>query len=145
MTTKTTQPNTIDHGDKRSYFGSRLAFYFAAIGFAVGYGNVWRFPSLAYEYGGGAFFIPYLLAIVLIGIPLLFLELVLGQVYQRGNISAFAVCHKRMRGVGVASIASNFMVSFFLSELLVFIILNQVKHQKILTTKLNLIHSSTFF
>ncbi len=54
---------------------SRLAFYFAAIGSAVGFGNVWRFPSLVYEYGGGAFFIPYVLALLLIGIPLLVLEL----------------------------------------------------------------------
>ncbi len=68
----------------------------------VGFDNVWRFPSLAYEYGGGVF-----------GIPVLFLEILLGQVYQRGGISVFAVCHKRMRGVGVASVACGFMVRFF--------------------------------
>jgi SNF family Na+-dependent transporter len=57
-----------------------LAFYFAAVGSAVGFGNVWRFPSLVYEYGGGAFFIPYALALFLIGIPLMVLEISLGQV-----------------------------------------------------------------
>jgi SNF family Na+-dependent transporter len=82
------------------------------ISLAVGFGNVWRFPSLAYEYGGGAFFIPYLLALFVIGIPMLFLEILLGQVYQRGDISVFAVCHKSMRGVGVASVACGFMVRF---------------------------------
>ena len=50
---------------------SRTAFYFAAVGSAVGFGNVWRFPVLVYEYGGGAFFIPYVLALIFVGIPIL--------------------------------------------------------------------------
>lgn len=66
-------------------WSSRLAFYFAAIGSAVGFGNVWRFPSLVYEYGGGAFFIPYVLALILVGIPLLVLEIALGQYYETGG------------------------------------------------------------
>jgi hypothetical protein len=49
-------------------WSSRPAFYFAAVGAAVGFGNVWRFPALMVEYGGGAFFIPYFLAFFLIGI-----------------------------------------------------------------------------
>ncbi|KAL7504516.1 hypothetical protein ACHAXN_002146, partial [Cyclotella atomus] len=46
---------------------------------AVGFGNIWRFPSLVYEYGGGAFFIPYAIAFFLIGIPLMVLEILLGH------------------------------------------------------------------
>ena len=80
---------------------------------AVGFGNIWRFPSLAYSYGGGAFFIPYILALFLIGIPVLFLEIALGQYFQRGDVSVFAVFHKRMRGVGVSSIGCGFIVSIF--------------------------------
>jgi SNF family Na+-dependent transporter len=53
---------------------SNLHFIVSAVGSAVGFGNVWRFPSLVYEYGGGAFFIPYVLALLTIGIPLLVLE-----------------------------------------------------------------------
>jgi SNF family Na+-dependent transporter len=71
----------------REKWSSRMAFYFAAVGSAVGFGNVWRFPSLSYRYGGGAFFIPYLLALFLIGIPVLFLEIALGQFYQTGEQS----------------------------------------------------------
>lgn len=67
-------------------WSSRLAFYFAAVGSAVGFGNVWRFPSLVYEYGGGAFFIPYVLALFFIGIPLLVLEISLGQYYETGGM-----------------------------------------------------------
>ena len=48
-------------------------------------GNVWRFPSLVYDYGGGAFFIPYALALFLIGIPILVLEIALGQYYEAGG------------------------------------------------------------
>lgn len=81
---------------------------------AVGFGNIWRFPSLAYSYGGGAFFIPYILALFLIGIPVLFLEIALGQYFQRGDVSVFAVFHKRMRGVGVSSIGCGFIVSIFI-------------------------------
>ena len=71
----------------RERWSSRTTFYFAAVGSAVGFGNVWRFPSLVYEYGGGAFFIPYCLALVFVGIPLLVLEIALGQYYETGGES----------------------------------------------------------
>ena len=70
---------------ERERWSSRTAFYFAAVGSAVGFGNVWRFPSLVYKYGGGAFFIPYVLALFLIGIPILVLEIALGQYYETGG------------------------------------------------------------
>lgn len=63
-------------------FGSRKAFIFAAIGSAVGLGNIWRFPYVAYEGGGGAFVIPYLVALLLAGIPLLFLDYSLGHRFR---------------------------------------------------------------
>jgi len=69
----------------RERWPSRTAFYFAAVGSAVGFGNVWRFPSLVYEYGGGAFFIPYCLALFFVGIPILVLEIALGQFYETGR------------------------------------------------------------
>lgn len=52
-------------------FSSRTVSIFAAIGSAVGLGNIWRFPYVAYEGGGGAFIIPYLCALLFAGIPLL--------------------------------------------------------------------------
>ncbi|KAL7534461.1 hypothetical protein ACHAWF_004840 [Thalassiosira exigua] len=75
-----------DHGpvQVRDRFSSRFAFFVAAIGSAIGFGNVWRFPSLVYEFGGGAFFLPYLLALFLFGIPLLVLEVAQGQHYEAG-------------------------------------------------------------
>ncbi len=51
----------------------------------VGFGNVWQFPSLVYEYGGAAFFIPYALAVIFVGLPILVLEVALGQYYETGG------------------------------------------------------------
>jgi SNF family Na+-dependent transporter len=51
----------------------------------VGFGNVWRFPSLVYEYGGAAFFISYALGVIFIGLPILVLEVALGQYYETGG------------------------------------------------------------
>ncbi len=72
-TTKTT---------KREGFSSRRVFIFAAIGSAVGLGNIWRFPYVAYEGGGGAFIIPYLIALLFFGIPLLYLDYSIGHRFR---------------------------------------------------------------
>lgn len=64
---------------QREVFATRGAFIFAAIGSAVGLGNIWRFPYIAYENGGGAFLIPYLVALLTAGIPLLFFTYALGH------------------------------------------------------------------
>jgi NSS family neurotransmitter:Na+ symporter len=63
----------------RGAFSGRAAFIFAAIGSAVGLGNIWRFPAVAYENGGGAFMIPYLIALLTAGIPLLFVDYAIGH------------------------------------------------------------------
>ena len=63
-------------------FSSRKVFIFAAIGSAVGLGNIWRFPYVAYEGGGGAFIIPYLCALLFAGIPLLYLDYAVGHRFR---------------------------------------------------------------
>ena len=68
--------------EKRERWAGRLPFIMAAIGSSVGLGNVWRFPYVAYESGGGAFLIPYFIALLTAGIPLVALEFGLGQMYQ---------------------------------------------------------------
>lgn len=69
---------------KRETFSGRRAFIFAAIGSAVGLGNIWRFPYTTYENGGGAFIIPYLVALLTAGIPLLFLDYAIGHRHRGG-------------------------------------------------------------
>lgn len=103
---------------ERERWSSRLAFYFAAVGSAVGFGNVWRFPSLAYRYGGGAFFVPYVLALLFVGLPILVLEVALGQHFETGDVGVFGSMHKRLRGVGLCSIACGYMLVTYYSMLL---------------------------
>ena len=74
---------------QREFWSSRIAFYFAAAGAAIGFGNVWRFPGLSVEYGGGAFFIPYFVALFIVGFPLSVLEIGFGQYFQTGDLGVF--------------------------------------------------------
>ena len=67
---------------KQESFNSRNYFILAAIGSAVGLGNIWRFPYVAYSNGGGAFILPYLIALLSAGIPLLFFDYAIGHRYR---------------------------------------------------------------
>ena len=78
----------------RDRWPSRALFVYAAIGSAVGLGNIWRYPYLAEKFGGGAFLIPYLIALFVAGIPLLILEFGLGQKMQKGAVDSFAAVKK---------------------------------------------------
>ncbi|HHE32239.1 MAG TPA: sodium-dependent transporter [Chlorobaculum parvum] len=85
---------------KRSMWGSRVGFILAAIGSAVGLGNIWRFPYLAYENGGGAFLIPYLVALFTAGIPLLILEFGIGHERIGSAPLAFRKMEKKWEWLG---------------------------------------------
>ena len=80
--TVTGDGNTIGKPQRRESFTGRGAFLIAAIGSAVGLGNIWRFPYVAYSNGGGAFIVPYLIALLTAGIPLLFLDYAVGHKFR---------------------------------------------------------------
>ena len=84
----------------REQWNSRTAFIMAAIGSAVGLGNVWRFPYVAYTSGGGAFLIPYFVALFTAGVPMLILEMGLGQRMQRGVPLAYGAINKKLQWFG---------------------------------------------
>ena len=73
----------------REHWGTRVGFILAAAGSAVGLGNIWRFPYMTGEHGGAAFIIIYLLAVVLLGYPLIINETVLGRFSQKSPVGAF--------------------------------------------------------
>lgn len=75
---------------ERQQWGSRVGFLLAAIGSAVGLGNIWRFSYMAYENGGGAFLVPYIIAFILAGVPLMVLENALGHKEEGSPPLAFA-------------------------------------------------------
>jgi len=85
---------------KRERWINRPAFVFAAIGSAAGLGNAWRFPYIAYQNGGGAFLIPFFIALFTAGIPLLILEYGLGQKMQAGAPGALGRIKKSLKSRG---------------------------------------------
>jgi len=99
-------------------WATRGAFLFAAIGSAVGLGNLWRFPYVAYENGGGAFFIPYLIALVTTGIPLLMLEFGLGRESGKASPGALAWLNKKFEGIGWFAALVITIVGFYYSAVL---------------------------
>ena len=92
-------------GEKREEWDSRLGFLLATIGSAIGVGNIWRFPYIAYKNGGGAFLLPYFIALLSVGIPLLLLEQGIGHTLRASAPLAFRKIAKKFEWVGWWSIA----------------------------------------
>ncbi|XP_019750842.1 sodium- and chloride-dependent GABA transporter ine [Hippocampus comes] len=100
----------MDKQESRPTWSSQIEFTLAGIGSAVGLGNIWRFPYLCFRSGGGAFLVPYFLMLVVLGIPLLHMELTIGQYTKRGPIHALAQLCPLLKGVGIASVAISFIM-----------------------------------
>ncbi len=87
--------------NNRSNFTSKIGFILAAAGSAVGLGNLWRFPYLAAQYGGGTFLLCYLILAVTFGFALMVAEIALGRKTRLSAIGAFAVLDKKYSFIGV--------------------------------------------
>ena len=87
-------------GAAKEAFSGRTMFIFAAIGSAVGLGNIWRFPYVAFDNGGGAFIIPYLVALLTAGIPLLMLDYAIGHRYRGSAPLSFRRLHPKLETIG---------------------------------------------
>lgn len=97
---------------KRGEWTGQLGFILSAIGSAVGLGNIWRFPGVAYESGGGAFLIPYVIALLTAGIPILFLDYAVGHRFRGSPPLAL----RRLAGrVGESIGWFQVMISFFIA------------------------------
>uniref|UniRef100_A0A3Q3WJN3 Transporter n=1 Tax=Mola mola TaxID=94237 RepID=A0A3Q3WJN3_MOLML len=92
-----------DDLNARGQWASKAEFLLAVAGQIIGLGNVWRFPYLCYKNGGGVFFVPYLLFLVLCGLPLFLLETSLGQYTSLGGVSAWRTICPLFGGLGYAS------------------------------------------
>uniref|UniRef100_A0A8C2Z729 Transporter n=1 Tax=Cyclopterus lumpus TaxID=8103 RepID=A0A8C2Z729_CYCLU len=93
-----------DLEDGRPAWNNKLEYILAQVGFSVGLGNVWRFPYLCQKNGGGAYLVPYFILLLLIGIPLFFLELAVGQRIRRGSIGVWNYVYPQLGGIGVSSL-----------------------------------------
>eukprot|EP00064_Thunnus_orientalis_P006926 superscaffoldBa00000745_g6945 len=109
---------TADSETQRPTWSGRLEFILATVGYAVGLGNVWRFPYLCYSSGGGAFMIPYLIMVFLCGIPLLVMEFTVGQYTRLGPVHALAKVCPLLKGVGLATVVISFVFSTYYNVLM---------------------------
>ena len=91
--------------EKRSSFSGNLGFILAAAGSAVGLGNLWRFPYLAAQYGGGIFLLVYLLLVFTFGFSLLILEIAMGRKTKVSSINAYGKLNKKFGWMGLLSLA----------------------------------------
>jgi len=90
----------------------------AAVGSAVGLGNIWRFPYMCYEHGGGAFFIPFFIAIFTLGIPLMILEFTLGHWSRGGAPKAFAKIGRKWEWLGWWPLLVEFITVIYYSVIM---------------------------
>lgn len=99
--------------EKRGSFSSRRVFILAAIGSAVGLGNIWRFPYVAYENGGGAFVIPYLVALLTAGLPFLFLDYAVGHHYRGSAPLSFRRIARWAEPLGWWQVGITFVIAVY--------------------------------
>lgn len=78
-------------GKKGAQWGNEIEFLMSCVAFSVGLGNVWRFPYTAYENGGGAFLIPYIVVLFIISKPFYYMEMILGQFSSRSCVQIWSV------------------------------------------------------
>ena len=101
---------------KRENFKSRLGFLLIAAGCAIGIGNVWRFPYIAGNYGGGVFVLFYLIFLVIVAVPVLTMELAIGRASRKSTISAYNELEKpgqKWHIHGGFALAGNYLLMMF--------------------------------
>lgn len=99
----------------REKFSTGLAVFFATLGSAIGLGNIWKFPYLTGESGGGAFLLVYLLCVVFVGIPVMVCEFYIGRKTRKNAVGAFdrLKAHSGWKFIGYMGILSSYLIMFF--------------------------------
>lgn len=108
----------MENKKKREGFSSGLAVFFATLGSAVGLGNIWKFPYLTGQNGGGAFVFVYLICILLVGIPVMVAEFYIGRRGRKNAVGAFKQLKagKHWSVIGYLGVLSTFLIMFFYSS-----------------------------
>ncbi|KAM7073086.1 sodium-dependent serotonin transporter-like [Molossus nigricans] len=106
------------HQGERETWGKKMDFLLSVIGYAVDLGNVWRFPYVCYQNGGGAFLIPYTIMAIFGGVPLFYMELALGQYHRNGCISVWRKICPIFKGIGYTICVVAFYTSFYYNTIM---------------------------
>ncbi|KAG5316935.1 S6A17 protein, partial [Acromyrmex heyeri] len=99
--------------ENRAAWSGKMQFFLSIIGYSVGLGNIWRFPYLCQQNGGGAFLIPFFVMLILEGVPLFLIELGLGQRMRQGALGVWNTIHPWLGGIGIASCIVTFFVTLY--------------------------------
>uniref|UniRef100_A0A8C9VAU8 Transporter n=1 Tax=Scleropages formosus TaxID=113540 RepID=A0A8C9VAU8_SCLFO len=111
----------VEGAGDRPKWDNKAQYMLTCVGFCVGLGNVWRFPYLCQSHGGGAFMIPFLILLVLEGIPLLHLEFAIGQRLRKGSVGVWTAIHPYLTGVGIASMLVSFLVGLYYNTIIAWV------------------------
>ncbi|XP_033214229.1 sodium-dependent nutrient amino acid transporter 1-like [Belonocnema kinseyi] len=98
-------------------WNNSIEFLMSCVALSVGFGNIWRFPFTAYENGGGAFLIPYVILLVLVGKPFYYLEMIIGQFSGKSSIKVWSIS-SGFSGVGWAQLCSTVALATYYSSLM---------------------------
>ncbi len=98
---------------EREQWSGQTGFILAAVGSAVGLGNIWRFPGVAYENGGGAFLVPYVIALLVIGIPVLFFDYALGHRFRGSAPTVFMRLTRRAESLGWFQVGISIVIILY--------------------------------
>ncbi|XP_063026754.1 sodium- and chloride-dependent neutral and basic amino acid transporter B(0+) [Melospiza melodia melodia] len=108
-----------DENVDRGNWANKAEYLLSMVGYAVGLGNVWRFPYLAYQNGGGAFLIPYTVMLALAGLPLFFMECSIGQFASQGPISVWRML-PLFQGVGITMVILSTFVTIYYNVIIAY-------------------------
>ncbi|XP_067683688.1 sodium-dependent proline transporter-like [Haliotis asinina] len=109
----------VDENEERGNWSGRMDFVLSMLGYAVGLGNIWRFPYLCYRNGGGAFLIPFILMLAIVGMPLFFMEVCLGQFTSCGPTTCWNFA-PLFKGVGFGMLICSGLVSIYYNVILTY-------------------------
>ena len=108
-------------GPASEYWKRRRGFILAAIGSAIGLGNIWRFSWLCYKDGGGAFLLPYFIALLIVGLPLIILEFLLGNYFSGSSPKVFGKIRKEFEVVGWIAVIDVFIIGTYYAVVLAWV------------------------
>ncbi|XP_036334373.1 sodium-dependent nutrient amino acid transporter 1 isoform X1 [Rhagoletis pomonella] len=104
-------------GGERDKWSREIEFLFSCIALSVGLGNVWRFPFIALENGGGAFVIPYVIVLLLIGRPIYYMEVLIGQFASRGAVKVFDMA-PIMKGIAYGQVYATALATTYYAAIM---------------------------